>query len=190
MNNLREILLTPYGIIIAICVVLYILPFVLNIDPTYFNSFGWKDNFAIKDGEWYRFITSVFLHGSFWHILLNMYSLYSVSPFLNQILSFENQNVNLAFITIFFVSGICGSLASFYFGQANSLGASGAIFGLVGTIAAFAVLRGQMGILQNFLFILAINIFYGFSTPGIDNNAHFGGLAGGFATGLLLFMFE
>lgn len=188
MNNIREILLTPYGIIIAICVILYILPFVLSIDPNTFNSFGWKNNLAIKDGEWYRLITSVFLHGSFWHILLNMYSMYSVSPFLNQVLKYENQNVNLAFMTIFFVSGICGSLASFYFGQANSLGASGAIFGLVGAIAAFAILRGQTAILQNILFIIAINVFYGFSTQGIDNNAHLGGLVGGFATGLFLFL--
>ena len=186
--NFKEYLLTPYGIITAICVILYALPFVFGINPMLLNSLGWKDNSAIADGQWYRLISSIFLHGSFWHIMLNMYSLYNIGPTVKNIFDYTGQNGNMAFITIFLVSGICGSLASYYFTANPSLGASGAIFGLMGAMTAFAVLKNETEMLQSIMFIFAINVFYGFTTAGIDNSAHFGGFIGGIIAGLILIL--
>jgi rhomboid protease GluP len=191
MNFLKDIfanLSNPQGVIIIICIILYALPYILNINPMYFNSLGWKDNAKIIDGEWYRLISSVFLHGGLFHIFLNMYSLYAVAPVVTNLYEYFGKNPNLSFITIFFVSGICGSLASFYFNPNFSLGASGAIFGLIGALLSVAIMRGQTSLLAGLIPTIAINVLYGMSTPMIDNSAHFGGMLGGMGIGALLLL--
>jgi rhomboid protease GluP len=183
--NIKELFFTPYGIIIVICVVLYFAPTLLNIPTLQFQSIGWKSNVAINDGEWYRLISAIFLHGSFLHLFLNMYSLWAVTPTVTSIFGSLGKNPNLVFISIFLISGICGNILSYYFNSSNSLGASGAIFGLIGAIAAFAILKQQTEIMTNILYVLGLNLILGLMPgSGIDNFGHLGGLIGGFLVGL------
>jgi rhomboid protease GluP len=93
------------------------------------------------------------------------------------------------FVAIYVVSGLLGSLASYALSSSLAAGASGAIFGLIGALAAFYLLhRERLGTwgrrrLANAVFLIAINLFFGFTQPGIDNWAHLGGLVGGFGLG-------
>ena len=93
---------------------------------------------------------------------------------------------------VYFATGIAGSLASAYFSSVPSVGASGAIFGLMGALIAFLLRRrGALtpqgkSILMQLVGWAAINVFFGFSTPGIDNSAHLGGCAAGLLLGFVL----
>jgi rhomboid protease GluP len=96
------------------------------------------------------------------------------------------------FLTIYLLSGLFGSLASYAFSQSLAAGASGAIFGLIGALAAFFLVhRERLGSygrtrLANIAFLVAVNLFFGFTQTGIDNLAHIGGLLGGLALGWAL----
>ncbi len=134
----------------------------------------------VKAGEVWRFFTSMFLHIGFQHLLFNAYALF--------IFGAETERVfgHLRFITIYVLSGLFGSLASFAFGGALiSAGASGAIFGVIGMQVAYFYkyknLLGKFGQsrLVNVAVIIGINLFFGATVPGIDNLAHLGGLASG-----------
>lgn len=138
--------------------------------------FGAKENGLILKGEYWRFITPIFLHGDLMHLALNCYFLYAVSVS-------EKIYGHLKFIVIYILAGILGNVASFAFLSSPGVGASGANFGLLGAMLYFgiqkpAIFRGKLG--YNILFVIVINLVYGFSRPGIDNAAHIGGLIGGF----------
>ncbi len=186
-NFLQTLIQTPFGWIIIVCCAIFFLPQLLGINPNLVNSLFAKDNSAIADGEWYRLITSVFLHGSFIHLVLNMYSLYVISPQVMDVYQHYGKNGNLSFFTIFFISGVFGSLASYFFTASPSLGASGAIFGLIGALLAYGVIKNDWSIVSGVIQVIAINVIFGL-TGGIDNMAHFGGLGGGFLVGSLLLL--
>ncbi|GAB4176694.1 MAG: rhomboid family intramembrane serine protease [Roseiflexaceae bacterium] len=147
---------------------------------------GAKDNAAILSGEWYRFLTSMFLHGSITHIGFNAFAIYSLG------LDTERFFGTLRFVVIYFLAGSGGGIASYAFSANNAVGASGAIFGLIGALTAFFYLSrnmfGEMSRQQvgSLIFITLINLGFGLSTPGIDNFAHIGGLVTGLAVGYLL----
>ncbi len=137
-------------------------------------------NSAIRAGELWRFITPVFLHGSIPHIFFNMYALLSIGTFM------ERQFGHGRFALLYFLSGFAGNVFSFRFTGENgfSVGASTAVFGLIGAEVIFfyqnrelfgAYAKQSIG---NVVFIIAINLFIGLS-PGIDNWGHVGGLLGG-----------
>lgn len=148
---------------------------------------GAKNNAAIYlNGQFYRFLTSMFLHGGILHIAFNAFALYSLGPETERIYGTPR------FLALYFIAGIAGGAASYAFSPNNSVGASGAIFGLVGGLAAFyyssrrvlgEMARQQLG---GLITIVMINLFIGFSTPNIDNFAHIGGLLGGAAVGWFL----
>ena len=170
-------------VLIGVTVVVYLLQLVLG--DSFTIAFGLKINNLIRSGEYWRLITPVFFHGSVMHILFNMYALYNVGS------QVESAVGSIRFLILYFVTGFIGVLASYSLSPDYSLGASGAIFGL---IAAFAVLLyrnreilGRVGrnILGNVVFIIVLNVFLSFS-DGIDLWAHFGGLAGGLALGWLM----
>ena len=186
-NFLQTLTQTPYGWIIIVCCVIFFLPQLLGFNPNVINTLFAKDNLAIADGEWYRLITSVFLHGSFIHLVLNMYSLYVISPQVMDIYQHYGKNDNLSFFLIFMISGVLGSLASFFLTANPSLGASGAIFGLIGALLAYGIIKSDFSIVSGVMQIIVINIIFGL-TGGIDNMAHFGGLAGGLAVGSILLL--
>ena len=142
---------------------------------------------AIEDGQVWRFFTAMFLHVDLTHLLFNVFALIAFGAETERLFGRGR------FIVIYLISGLFGSLASFWFGSATvSAGASGAIFGLIGMQGAyFLKQRGKLGEfssgrLSSIGIIIAINVFYGLSQPNIDNLAHMGGLFAGFAMGYLM----
>jgi rhomboid protease GluP len=140
----------------------------------------------VAEGEVWRLLTSVFLHSGFAHLVLNMISLYFLGSFAE--VSFGRGR----FLTLYILSGIAGGLAYLYFGAFNSpaVGASGAIFGLLGGVFGFAIRRGTFSlrnpVINQLLILTAINLFLGATIPNVSNTAHLGGLAGGFVFGYLM----
>lgn len=139
-----------------------------------------KDNFWIEQGQFWRLITPVFLHGGIFHISFNMYALHILGRELERFYG------HFRFLVLYLVSGFTGFVFSYLFTSANSLGASTAIFGLLGSYAVFifrnrAVFgRNSQRVLRNLGQVLLINLLIGLS-PGIDNWGHLGGLIGGAA---------
>ncbi len=141
-------------------------------------------NPLVKSGEYYRIITSMFLHIDIIHLACNMYSLYIIGP---QVESFFGKG---KFLIIYLLSGICGAFLSLAFNvDAISVGASGAIFGLLGAILFFGhYYRTYLGnvIRSQIIPIIIINLIIGFAATGIDNFAHVGGLIGGVLASMAL----
>ncbi len=144
-------------------------------------TYGAKINSNILSGEYWRFITPVFLHANTAHLLLNCYSLFAVGVTVEKIYG------RYRFLAIYFIAGIFGNILSFMLSPNPGVGASGAIFGLLGALLFFGLERPTLfkaSFGTNVIVMIAINLFYGFSRTGIDNFAHIGGLIGGFlATG-------
>ena len=165
--------------IMVICLLMLVLMFVFGngFDNYTLLKFGANNDYLVKHGEYYRLFTSIFLHGSLLHLVLNMYSLYVIGP---QVESFFGK---VKFLFIYLVSGICGSLLSIAFSHNTiSIGASGAIFGLLGSLLYFGYYyRAYLGnaVKSQVLPIILINLMIGFLLPNIDNGAHIGGLIGG-----------
>jgi rhomboid protease GluP len=140
--------------------------------------YGLKVNELILDGQWWRFVTPMFIHASLLHIGFNLYALYVLGPDL------ERHFGHVNFLILYLVSGFAGVVLSFLLTAAPSLGASTAIFGLLGAQGIFVYRnqkifgrRAQMA-LRNIAQIALINLLIGLS-PGIDNWGHVGGLLGG-----------
>jgi rhomboid protease GluP len=147
--------------------------------------FGANDGSAILAGETWRLFTSMFLHANLLHLGFNAYALFVFG------LEMEGLYGPARYTLIYILSGLFGSLASFAWrGPAVlSVGASGAIFGIIGMNLAFFLLHrqafgdfGRMR-LQNTILIIVVNLAFGFTIPGIDNMAHLGGLIAGFSLG-------
>lgn len=145
---------------------------------------GAKVNELIKGGEYYRFITCMFLHGGIIHLALNMYSLNSLGPLIERIYG------KVKYIVLYFLSGIVSSIFSYIFSTSVSIGASGAIFGLLGAVLVFAVkMKNFVGkeFMVNILSVIVVNLFIGFSIANVDNFGHMGGLVGGIIISFFLF---
>lgn len=168
-------------LIMIICVIMFCVTFILGNGPTDINTLiklGANASYFTKNGEFYRLFTCIFLHAGFAHILCNMYSLYVIGP---QVESFFGK---LKYLFIFIFSGISGSILSLAFAIDNlvSVGASGAIFGLLGAICYFGYhYRVYLGnvLKSQIIPVIVLNLFIGFCVAGIDNFAHIGGLIGG-----------
>lgn len=144
------------------------------------------DKAAVAAGEWWRLFSVTLLHGNFLHLFFNMYALYLTGPIV------ERWYGSGWFIVFYLACAAAGSVASFVFGgDAPSVGASGAIFGLFGMLFAAGRLhhpvdrQGRMLVSQLGMLIL-INVAFGFAIPGIDNAAHLGGLAAGALLGSVI----
>jgi membrane associated rhomboid family serine protease len=138
----------------------------------------------IANGDWWRVITGGFLHAGFLHILLNMYVLYVAGSILEPGIGTPR------FIGIYFVSLIAGSLGALIV-DPNSLtvGASGAIFGLMAAVVIIARGRGVEQLATQFGLFIVLNLVLTFSISGISVGGHIGGLIGGaVAAGLVLFV--
>ncbi len=151
--------------------------------PDVLLQFGAKENTLIASGEYWRFITPMFLHIGGLHLWFNSTALLALGGHVERIFG------SARFILIYFISGIFGTYASFLFTPAISAGASGAIFGLFGAILFFAtknptIFGHTMG--PGLITGLGINLILGFIIPGIDNYAHLGGLIGGFIIAFLI----
>ena len=140
-------------------------------------------------GQYWRLITPMFLHIGVWHLLCNMYAIYNFGPITERIFG------PLKFTALYFISGIMGCLFSYGFGDIGSVsaGASGAIFGIIGSTLYFRrehkeVFSRIFGV--NVFFIIVINIALGFMGSGVDNLGHIGGLVGGYAAANVLGLYR
>ncbi len=178
---------TPFVtyIIMGICILLYLITsfassnFIQN-NPNVLYNYGALVNFNMMESpiELIRLVSSSFLHASLLHLLCNMYSLYVIGP---QLESFFGKT---KFIIIYILSGIVGGLLSLVFLQDNvvSVGASGAIFGLLGALLYFGYhYRVYLsGVIKSQIIpLIILNLAIGFFAAGINNFAHIGGLIGG-----------
>lgn len=170
--------------LLAINILLFIIMVFVSGDGVYgfqtetLVKFGGNVKSLVLNGEYWRLIASAFLHDGFLHLICNMYALYVLG------IQLENFFGKTRFAIIYLFSAITGNLLSLVFADPNvvSIGASGAIFGLFGSLLYFGyyyrvylgtVLRTQI------VPVILINLLFGIVTPGIDNAAHIGGLIGG-----------
>ena len=165
---------TPYitYILIFINILFYVLSIISN---SFYNSMVLNPS-KILNGEYYRLLSCIFMHGGIIHLLCNMYCLYVIGP---QVESFFGK---IKYIVIYLLSGIIGSLMSLSITNSISLGASGAIFGLLGSILYFGYhyrVYLSQAIKSQIIPIIVLNLFLGFMLNGVDNAAHIGGLIGG-----------
>ena len=143
---------------------------------------------TVGQHQWWRLVTSMFLHWGLLHLLFNFWVLKEVGPKVERLFG------NLRFLLLYMTSGVAGSLCSaFWHADAWSVGASGAIFGLFGGLIGYTLVRGRAmpdlamrGIRRWGIGFVTINVILGMSSPQIDMACHLGGLAGGFFCSLLL----
>lgn len=163
-------------LIITLCVCLFLIPSLFGVYNYIINKFCVYGPY-IKSGEYYRLLTGIFLHGGVFHLLFNCYALYVIGS------QVENFYGKIKFLIIYLFSGICGSLFSMIFNSnVASIGASGAIFGLMGALCYFGyhyrVYFGNV-VKSQLIPLIIFNLVLGFSLSGVDNFAHIGGLIGG-----------
>ena len=161
--------------LIAVNVILYVIPVLFGLyDDLIANFSVWGP--AIREGQTYRLLTGIFLHGGIMHLLFNCYALYVIGS------QVENFLGRFKFLIIYLVAGISGALFSMIFGNYASVGASGAIFGLMGALVYFGYhYRVYLGnvVKSQIIPLILLNLALGFFMSGVDNFAHIGGLIGG-----------
>lgn len=170
--------------IIAINILIHLLAMLPFLGDFIFH-FGAGANYLISEGQWWRFITPMFLHAGLLHLLFNMFSLYLFGPELEKLAG------KLRFLTIYFMAGLFGTVATFLLQDADYIhvGASGAIYGLLGAFGAlvYYARRTLPQLRQIILPIIVISIVMTFLTPNINATAHLTGMAVGFLIGLSYF---
>lgn len=146
-------------------------------------KYGAKYNPAILEGDWWRILSSMFLHIGLLHLFMNMLALYYLGTTVERIYG------SFRFFIIYLLAGLGGGLASFAFTSSISAGASGALFGLFGSLLFFGVMNKKlffqtMG--EGILILIGFNLIFGFTIPQIDNGAHIGGLLMGFIASVIV----
>ena len=178
------------SILIGVNVVIYIIlnMFLLQngIDViSYFDNSWW----AVKgNGEYYRIFTSIFLHADLNHLLNNMFILFIIGK------RYEDSEGKFRFGLVYFFGGILASIASLSYNmilrnEIVSLGASGAIFALIGaSVASVIKCRNKLRTISKRQMILfaIFSLYAGFANAGTDNIAHLGGLISGLLIGLAI----
>lgn len=177
-------LLTP--LLLLANVVVFLAMVASGMDPVSFKAsdlVDWGGNWGpdFQDGEVWRLLTAMFLHGSIIHLGLNMIALWEVGRLL------EMFQGHLRFFIIYFLSGLFASMASLWHDPyVVSVGASGALFGVYGAYVGYLIHERnsmprqlQQRLLQGSILFITINVAYGFQVEGIDNAAHIGGLVMG-----------
>ncbi len=163
--------------LMAVNIIFYLTPLLLGQFDSVISSYCVHGP-SIRAGEYYRLLSGIFLHGGTIHLLCNCYSLYIIG---SQIESYLGK---VKYIIVYLFSGLIGSLFSMSFGgSAASIGASGAIFGLMGALLYFGFYyRVYLGnvVKSQIIPLIVINLGLGFMLQGVDNFAHIGGLLGGF----------
>ena len=161
------------------------------IAPNGIELLEWGGNRRLEttNGEWWRLLTSMFLHGGIMHLILNISGLVIAAIFVEPILGRKK------YFILYILSGLCGSLTSiWWYSNTISVGASGAIFGLYGAILGLLLTNafpegGKKGVLIMIGIYVGINLLWGL-TGGIDNAAHIGGLLSGALIGIVLYKLD
>ena len=182
------------SIILDINILVFIIMIFSGINPISPNGkelleWGANRRFETINGDWWRLVTSMFLHGGIMHLFLNIYGLVLAAIFVEPILGRRNYAI------LYVISGIFGSLASiWWYSNTVSVGASGAIFGLYGAILGLLLTDafpkgGKKGMFITIGIYVGINLLFGL-TGGIDNAGHIGGLLSGGLLGIILFKLD
>ena len=193
-ENLLGGILTPLlkspvtWLLVSVNVVMFLVLTLTGGSDNNVNLYRWGAKFgpAIQSGDWYRLFSPIFLHAGIFHIAANTFALLLFGPRL------ELEFGRLAYLASYLVSGVCGVSVSYLVSPALSVGASGAIFGLVGVYGVYLLRnRRDFGaavnpVIVNLAIVLSINIVFGLLAPGIDQGAHMGGLIAGAAMGLVV----
>lgn len=155
--------------------------------PATLKNFGALDSQLIDGGDWTRLIRSLCLHGDLLHLSFNALALVVLGRIGEGIYG------PWRFFFLLLVSGICGSVLSWAMGASNTVGASGAIFGLLGALVIYgwkqrSELDSELGqaLRKKLAFWGGLNLAVGFAIPFVDNAAHCGGLIGGLLMGMIL----
>ncbi|WP_082235571.1 rhomboid family intramembrane serine protease [Halobacillus massiliensis] len=175
------------SILVAINLGLWLFIDILQLGPALeFYRFGIGNNYLLGQGEWWRIITPIFLHGGFTHALFNSFSLVLFGPALEQMLG------RVKFIIVYMAAGAFGNIGTYLIAPDAfylHLGASGAIFGLFGVYLFMFFNRKELlgpANSQIVMVILILGLFMTFTRPGVNVWAHLFGLIGGFALALPL----
>ncbi|MDN3023686.1 rhomboid family intramembrane serine protease [Streptomyces sp. S.PB5] len=171
-------------VLVGICLAVYFVQ--LSVGDRFTDSFDLigrayvpvlGDIEGVAEGQWYRLVTAMFLHGSYIHIIFNMLSLWWIGGPLEAALG------RARYLALYFASGLAGSALTYLLADANqpSLGASGAIFGLFGATAV--LMRHRNYDMRPVIALLVINLIFTFGWPNISWQAHIGGLVGGVVIG-------
>ena len=182
----KKVIIT--NILIAICIIVFAATIlsggnILGINGMILYLFCANLKEAVVAGEIYRLISAAFLHASIFHLLFNLYALYIIG---NQV---ENYIGKFKFLIVYLISAISGSLMSCIFNAGISVGASGAIFGLLGSLLYFGYhFRLYLGsvLKTQIIPLILLNLCLGFLDSSIDNAAHIGGLVGGYLSTMAL----
>ena len=178
--------LVSISVILIAATVIVSLSAMLSDEGAFLYEAFQLDKGAVAAGEYWRLWTVTLLHGNLLHLFFNMYALYLAGPIV------ERWYGSPAFLAMYLACAAAGSVGSFVFGgNAPSVGASGAVFGLFGVLLAAGRLhnpvdRQSRALVSQLGMLIAINLAFGFAVQGIDNAAHLGGLAAGVWLGVLL----
>ena len=170
--------------LIAINLVAYMMTLIPLLGDRIFYL-GMSINGLVLEGEWWRIITAMFLHGGFMHILFNMFSLFLFGPEL------EKMAGKTRFLAIYFLAGIGGGLATVLTQHAMyaTVGASGALFGIFGAYGSilYRYRHSMPQLRQVILPIIVISVILTFLQSNVNATSHIAGLATGFVIGLFFF---
>jgi len=187
-KNAKDNFMVTYCIIginiVVFLISAYLSKNIFNIDDKVLLAMGAKENTLISNGEYYRLLTSEFLHAGIVHISMNMYSLYIIGKLVEKIYGKSR------YLIIYMASGIFASLLSYLLSNSMSVGASGAIFGIMGATLVMAYkLRDRIGkeFLINVISVIVINLIFSVSVPNIDLFAHLGGFISGTVISWILY---
>lgn len=162
--------------LVIINILMYIIPILFGIYGTILDKYSIYGP-AVRAGQYYRLITGTFIHANIFHLFFNCYALAILGSQLESFLGKPK------YLVVYLFSAVIGSLFSVTFaGNYYSIGASGAIFGLMGSLVYFGYhYRVYLGnvIKSQIIPLILMNLGIGFLVPGIDNSAHIGGLLGG-----------
>jgi rhomboid protease GluP len=195
------------AIIVINCFV-FVLPYLYDFgfrglpSELSFQTMFFKDNRRIQEGEYFRLLTSTFLHANFIHLLLNMYSLWIIGLdlifMLNKLLTpkfgIVVNEFNVAspallgtvFLTTYLLTGVIASYGSYRYNKEPSLGASGCIMGIFGLMFALGLASFNIPIIINTLINLALIVILSMYIKNVDNVAHWFGFGSGVLLGFLI----
>ncbi len=179
-------ILVTYALL-GINIFIFIIMTVNGERDGWITAFGIERGAILEQGELYRFITALFLHGNIFHLMQNGIYLY-----------FFGSRVELLFgkadmVLLYFVSGLMGGVASIFFNGNLAIGASGAVFGLIGAVLSYSYYHGKKNIGINFatlVLLVVVGLLLGFLDTNVDVAAHFGGFIAGMITAGLLYVVE
>ena len=192
MASTRHVVVTP--LLLTVCILVFVLMAMSGVSPflpsaRQLLSWGANDGarVALRHEAW-RLPASVFIHGGLLHLAVNMWCLYNIGPLVERFFG------NVATAVLFLAAGIGGAIASMATLPVRvSVGASGAIFGLLGAVLAFLLINHRSvpatvlrPLRSSALSFVVFNTMFGAAVPNIDQSAHVGGLVTGFLGGLML----